>query len=93
MWNVKIIPRGLGDIKKMTGSYKLCLKDDSLFFVDPTTQEVLNEEKLYHIRRYGHMNYCFFMEFGRLTTLGAGEVWMEVEDPLIAQKIHETLSR
>lgn len=92
-WNVKVIPRGLGGIKNMTGSYKLCLKDDSLYFVNPTTQEVLNEEKLYHIRRYGHMDYCFFMEFGRLTSLGAGEIWMEVEDPLIAQKIHETLTR
>lgn len=93
VWNVKVIPRGLGGVKNMTGSYKLCLKDDSLYFVNPASQEILNEEKLYHVRRYGHQDYCFFMEFGRSTTLGAGEIWMEVEDPLIAQKIHETLSR
>lgn len=35
---------------------------------------------------------CFFyMEVGRFSAVGAGELWMGTEDPLIAQNMHITI--
>jgi insulin receptor substrate 4 len=93
VWKVKVVPRGLGGVKNITGSYKLCLKDNTLYFVNPVSQDVIIEERLYHVRKFGYWDNCVFMEFGRSTALGPGEIWMEVEDPLIAQKIEDSLSR
>ena len=80
-------------MKNVTGLYKLCLKDDTLYFIIPVSQEVIIEEKLYHVRKFGYSDNCVFMEFGRSTALGPGEIWMEVDDPLIAQKVEDSLSR
>ena len=41
------------------------------------------------IRRCGHSDCFFFMEVGRQAATGAGELWMQVEDTVIAQNIHE----
>lgn len=45
------------------------------------------------IRRYGHSDCFFFMEVGRQAVTGAGELWMEVEDTVISQNIHEAFIR
>ena len=93
VWKVKIVSRGLGGVKNITGSYKLCLKENTLYFVNPVSQDVIIEEKLYYVRKFGYSDNHVFMEFGRSTALGPGEIWMEVGDPLIAQKIEDSLSR
>ena len=93
VWKVRVIERGLGGGKNVTGSYKLCLKENTLFFINPFSQDIVIEERLYHIRKFGYLENCVFMEFGRATALGPGEIWMEVDDPLIAQKIEDSLSR
>jgi hypothetical protein len=93
VWKVTVVSRGLGGLKNVTGSYKLCLKDNTLYFVNPISQDIVIEEKLYHVRRFGYSDNHVFLEFGRSTTLGPGEIWMEVDDPLIAQKIEDSLSR
>ncbi|XP_028405981.1 insulin receptor substrate 1-like isoform X2 [Dendronephthya gigantea] len=93
VWNVKVVSRGLGGLRNVTGSYKLCLKDNTLYFINPVSQEIVIEEKLYHVRKFGYSDNCVFMEFGRSTALGPGEIWMEVDDPLIAQKVEDSLSR
>ena len=80
-------------MKNVTGSYNLGLKENVLYFVNPVTQEIAIEEKLYHVRKFGCLDNCVFMEFGRCAALGPGEIWMEVDDPLVAQKIHDSLSR
>lgn len=45
------------------------------------------------IRRCGHANQFFFLELGRQAITGAGNLWLQVEDMVISQNIHEALLR
>lgn len=40
------------------------------------------------IRRCGHTNCQFFMEMGRGTMTGAGELWMDLEEAAVAHNVH-----
>lgn len=41
--------------------------------------------------RCGDSQRFFYMEVGRHSAIGAGELYMETEDPLIAQNMHTTI--
>lgn len=41
--------------------------------------------------RCGDSQCYFYMEVGRFCAIGAGELWMDTEDPLIAQNMHTTI--
>lgn len=43
------------------------------------------------IRRCGDSQCFFYMEVGRHSAIGAGELWMETVDPLIAQNMHRII--
>lgn len=46
----------------------------------------------YRLRyRCGDSQRFFYMEVGRHSAIGAGELYMETEDPLIAQNMHTTI--
>lgn len=45
--------------------------------------------QLMSIRRCGHTNNYFVIELGRSSITGAGELWLETEDVVIAQNMHE----
>ena len=47
--------------------------------------------QLASIRRCGHTECFFFMEIGRSAKTGEGELWMQVEDSMIAQSMHEVI--
>ena len=51
------------------------------------------EVELVNIRRCGHADCFFFIELGRSAATGAGEMWIQVEDQIIAQNMHETILR
>lgn len=42
-------------------------------------------------KRCGDSQRFFYMEVGRHSAIGAGELYMETEDPLIAQNMHTTI--
>ncbi|KAJ7344530.1 hypothetical protein JRQ81_000480 [Phrynocephalus forsythii] len=44
-----------------------------------------------NIRRCGHSDSFFFMELGRSASTGPGELWMQADDAVVAQHIHETI--
>ncbi|XP_064207638.1 insulin receptor substrate 1-A-like isoform X2 [Anguilla rostrata] len=44
-----------------------------------------------NVRRCGHSENFFFVEVGRSAVTGPGEFWMQVEDSVVAQHMHETL--
>ena len=44
-----------------------------------------------NIRRCGHSDSFFFIEVGRSAVTGPGEFWMQAEDSVVAQNIHETI--
>jgi len=43
------------------------------------------------IRRCGHSHEFFFLELGRSSMTGPGELWLQVEDTVIAQNMHEAI--
>ncbi|OXB75769.1 UNVERIFIED_CONTAM: hypothetical protein H355_012278 [Colinus virginianus] len=43
-----------------------------------------------NIRRCGHSENFFFIEVGRSASIGPGELWMQVDDSVVAQNMHET---
>uniref|UniRef100_A0A8C6WT06 IRS-type PTB domain-containing protein n=1 Tax=Neogobius melanostomus TaxID=47308 RepID=A0A8C6WT06_9GOBI len=44
-----------------------------------------------NIRRCGHSESFFFIEVGRSSSIGPGEIWMQVDDSVVAQNMHETI--
>ncbi|KAI1234791.1 hypothetical protein IHE44_0003169 [Lamprotornis superbus] len=47
-------------------------------------------KELMNIRRCGHSENFFFIEVGRSASIGPGELWMQVDDSVVAQNMHET---
>ncbi|XP_018105339.1 insulin receptor substrate 2 [Xenopus laevis] len=91
MWQVNLKPRGLGQIKNMTGVYRLCLSALSISFVRLNSETPSATLQLMNIRRCGHSDNYFFVEVGRSASTGPGEIWMQVDDTVVAQSIHETI--
>ncbi|GAB6029691.1 hypothetical protein CHUAL_005415 [Chamberlinius hualienensis] len=92
VWEVNVVNRGLGNTKGLTGICRLCLTERTLTLVKVgKRQQAAYEFPMMSIRRCGHSNEYFFMEVGRSSSTGQGEFWMETEDELIAQNMHETV--
>ena len=91
MWHVTVKPRGLGTSKNLAGHYDLKLTNQSISFLKRDTNKLVKELKLVNIRRCGHTDCFFFMELGRSAITGAGEIWMQVDDQVIAQNMHEAI--
>ncbi|XP_033640333.1 insulin receptor substrate 1-like isoform X2 [Asterias rubens] len=89
VWQVTVKPKGLGSSKGLSGNYRLCLTTTTINLVKMNCEDEDLEFSLSAIRRCGHSDCFFFMEVGRQSMTGAGEIWMQVEDTVIAQNIHE----
>jgi len=93
LWQVTVTSKELGGKKKMVGPHRLCLTARilTLFRMPLTNPPEMWEFPVMTIRRCGHINNTFFMEMGRGTVTGAGELWMELEDSTIAQNMHAAI--
>ncbi|XP_038052032.1 insulin receptor substrate 1-B-like isoform X2 [Patiria miniata] len=89
VWQVTVKPKGLGSSKGLSGNYRLCLTTTTVNLVKMNCENEDLEFSLSAIRRCGHSDCFFFMEVGRQSVTGTGEIWMQVEDTVIAQNIHE----
>nr|CAI5853979.1 unnamed protein product [Callosobruchus analis] len=102
VWQVSVLSRGLGNGR--TGNYRLCLTDKTLTLikkdtgsggtsdcVSPTAAGSVIDLNLSNIRSCGSLKNYFYLEIGRSSLLGAGELWMDSEDVNIAQNIHTTI--
>ena len=74
----------------MVGPHRLCLTSRvlTLFLMPLTNPPEKWELPVMTIRRCGHSSCNFFMEMGRATVTGAGELWMELEEASIAEHMH-----
>lgn len=92
VWQVTVQRKELGSRKNIVGPYRLCLNTTSriltLFKMPLSLPLELWEFPVMTIRRCGHINCQFFMEMGRGTMTGAGELWMELEEAAVAQNVH-----
>ncbi|XP_037292974.1 insulin receptor substrate 1 [Manduca sexta] len=100
VWQVHVQKKGLGASKNIQGLYNLCLTDKTLTLVKiKSHNNVISdlgipervEYSLKNIRRCGDSECFFYMEVGRQTSTGAGELWMLSDDSNIAQSMHSTI--
>ncbi|KAL8181099.1 UNVERIFIED_CONTAM: hypothetical protein K2H54_047400 [Gekko kuhli] len=90
VWQVNVKPKGLGQTKNLTGVYRLCLSSKSIHLVKLNSEVPSVHLQLMNIRRCGHSENFFFIEVGRSASIGPGELWMQVDDSVVAQNMHET---
>ncbi|XP_062850326.1 insulin receptor substrate 2-B [Trichomycterus rosablanca] len=90
VWQVNVKPKGLGQTKNLTGVYRLCLSSTSIHLVKLNSETPCVNLQLLNIRRCGHSESFFFIEVGRSSSIGPGELWMQVDDSVVAQSMHET---
>ncbi|XP_068107238.1 insulin receptor substrate 4 [Hyperolius riggenbachi] len=90
VWQVNVKPRGLGQSKGLSGVYRLCLSNKAVHLVKLNSEVACVHLLLMNIRRCGHSENYFFIEVGRSSSTGAGELWMQVDDCVVAQNMHET---
>ncbi|KAK3530849.1 hypothetical protein QTP70_002888 [Hemibagrus guttatus] len=91
VWQVILKPKGLGQTKNLIGVYRLCLTNKTLAFVKLNSDAAAVVLQLMNIRRCGHSENFFFIEVGRSAVTGPGEFWMQVDDSVVAQNMHETI--
>ncbi|KAJ8256134.1 hypothetical protein COCON_G00199980 [Conger conger] len=91
VWQVNLKSKGLGQIKNLTGVYRLCLSSRTISFVKLNSEVAAVILQLMNIRRCGHSDSFFFIEVGRSASTGPGELWMQADDSVVAQNIHETI--
>ncbi|XP_051824322.1 insulin receptor substrate 4 [Antechinus flavipes] len=90
VWQVQVKPKGLGQSKNLSGIYRLCLSSKEVHLVRLNAEVPSVKLQLLCIRRCGHSEHFFFLEVGRSSSIGPGEIWMQVEDSVVAQHMHET---
>lgn len=86
VWDINVPPKDLG--KSFSGPYRLCLTVRHISLVKKASVEPDITFPLEVVRRCGHSGNFFFIEVGRQSSTGEGELWMEAEDALIAQNMH-----
>ncbi|KAK2905965.1 insulin receptor substrate 2 [Channa argus] len=91
VWQVNLKSKGLGQSRNLTGVYRLCLSSRTISFVKLNSEVASVVLQLMNIRRCGHSDSFFFIEVGRSAATGPGELWMQADDSVVAQSIHETI--
>ncbi|XP_073510666.1 insulin receptor substrate 1-like isoform X2 [Phyllobates terribilis] len=91
VWQVSLRPRGLGQTRNLSGVYRLCLTERTLSLLRLRCDSPSVTLQLMNVRRCGHSDNYFFVEVGRSAVTGPGELWMQVDDSVVAQNMHETI--
>ncbi|KAM4037169.1 insulin receptor substrate 1-like [Anomaloglossus baeobatrachus] len=91
VWQVSLRPRGLGQTRNLSGVYRLCLTERTLSLLRLRCDTPSVTLQLMNVRRCGHSDNYFFVEVGRSAVTGPGELWMQVDDSVVAQNMHETI--
>lgn len=91
VWQVSLRPKGLGQARNLVGVHRLCLAESTVELVQLRAPAPCLVLQLLSVRRCGHSENYFFLEVGRSAATGPGELWMQVEDLVVARHIHETI--
>ncbi|XP_059484964.1 insulin receptor substrate 2 isoform X2 [Neocloeon triangulifer] len=97
VWEVKMQEKGLGASYEILGPYRVCLTARSLSLLKMNCKDEADIERNFYdfplasIRRCGASERFFYMEVGRSSITGAGELWMVTEDNHIAQHMHSAI--
>lgn len=94
IWPVTVKAKGLSGNRDKgipPGSYRLCLTNTDVSLIRLYSDKPDVVVPLDVIRRCGHSHEFFFLELGRSAVTGSGELWLQVEDTVIAQNMHEAI--
>lgn len=92
VWPVKVRARGLGCERAIPpGDYRLCLTNSDISLIRMRHEDADIVIPLDVVRRCGHSHDFFFLELGRSAVTGPGELWLQVEDSVISQNMHEAI--
>ncbi|XP_034129051.1 insulin receptor substrate 1 isoform X1 [Drosophila guanche] len=101
VWQVYIQKKGMSEKVGITGTYHCCLTSKSLTLVCIGPEKLPNGDSrissieilLTTIRRCGHAppQCIFYMELGRQSVLGCGELWMETDNAAVATNMHNII--
>ncbi|KAM7352266.1 insulin receptor substrate 1 chico isoform 2-T13 [Cochliomyia hominivorax] len=98
VWQVVIQKKGAAEQHNIFGNYHICLTNKCVTFIKIGREKNQGDKKctkidilLTTIRRCGDSQCYFYMEIGRQSSLGPGELWMETEDSLTAQNMHKMI--
>lgn len=83
----KVLPKCV----KISGTYRLCLSEKSVFLVKIGHDNPEFTFQFSTVRRCGHSDNYFFLEVGRQASTGPGEMWMQVEDSATAESMHSSV--
>ncbi|XP_054083947.1 insulin receptor substrate 1 isoform X2 [Zeugodacus cucurbitae] len=100
VWQVVVQKKCLAEERKIIGNYHVCLTPKSVTFIrigsgNSSSGSIRSTDihiPLNTIRRCGESHCLFYMEVGRQCIIGPGELWMDTEDPLVAQSMHKMIS-
>ncbi|XP_037079203.1 insulin receptor substrate 1-B-like [Pollicipes pollicipes] len=91
MWDVTITDRGLGSTKKINGQYCVGLTADGIQLINKDNPKQTYDLPFTTIRGCRHVDCFFWMEVGRTSCFGAGEINMQLEERIYAQNMHEVM--
>ncbi|XP_049302868.1 insulin receptor substrate 1 isoform X3 [Bactrocera dorsalis] len=100
VWQVVVQKKSLAEERKIIGNYHVCLSPKSVTFIrigsEKSSSGYIRATDIHiplnTIRRCGDSHCLFYMEVGRQCIIGPGELWMDTEDPLVAQSMHKMIS-
>jgi len=92
IWSVSVKAKELGSDKKLIipGQYRLCLTNNNLSLIR-INEDLGTIVPIDYIKRVGHSQHFVFLELGRSAVTGPGNLWLQVEDAVIAQNIHSAV--
>nr|KAG5710828.1 hypothetical protein BaRGS_026979 [Batillaria attramentaria] len=91
VWQVTVQPKGLGHTKNLRGAYRLCMTRHNICLVKLNSDKPQYVFQLETVRSLAHSENLFRLEVGKIAPTGEGELWMQADDSVTAQNLHETI--
>ena len=91
IWPVVIKDKGIAPMQNLVGSFHLAKVNRCLRILKENSKEVVQEFLLANIKRSGYSGSVLLLEIGRSHPLGPGDIWFEVADSAIAEKMHHII--
>lgn len=96
IFEANLLDKGLAKTMNIQGQYRLALCKESLDLIPLlSTPNQISEQYielvLRSIRRCGHTDNNFYIESGRHSQIGEGDLWMALSKKSVARQLHELL--
>ena len=103
MWHVNVDNKDLKETKSggstsLHGPHRVCLTHDQIVFVPANNNGGTDSSRgtpieipITSVRIFGHKEGMFFIEPGRASGIGKGKLWLDLNDEVMADYMHQTI--